>query len=104
MLPAYVRGSKGGIFMFDITRFSSLKNMESWVNVVRSVEKEIPLIMVGGKIDLNDQRSVPPDSAMEIAEHYGFTGYGECSSKTGQYVEDIFNLLTRVILEDQNLI
>ena len=60
--------------------------------------------MVGGKLDLNDQRSISSDLAMELANVNDFYGYGECSSKTGQYVEEIFDLLTRAILENSDLI
>jgi len=104
MLPLYVKGSKGGIFMFDITRYSSLKNIASWMDTVKSIENDIPILMVGGKLDLNDQRSLTSDDAMEIAKQYDFYGYGECSAKTGQFVEDVFNLMTRSIMEKQNMI
>jgi len=104
MLPLYVKGSKGGIFMFDITRYSSLKNIASWMETVKSIENDIPILMIGGKLDLNDQRSISAEDAMEIAKQYDFYGYGECSSKTGQFVEDIFSLMTRSIMEKQNMI
>ena len=104
MLPLYVKGSKGGIFMFDITRYSSLKNIADWMNTVRSIENDIPILMIGGKLDLNEQRCISTDDAMEIAKQYDFYGYGECSSKTGQFVEDIFSLMTRSIMEKQNMI
>lgn len=99
LLPSYVRGAKGGIFMFDITRYSSLINLDQWLEVVKTVQRDIPLMMVGGKLDLNEQRSVPSEIAKKIAEEKDFYGYGECSSKTGLYIEEIFEFLTRGILE-----
>ena len=104
MLPLYVKGSKGGIFMFDITRYSSLKNITSWMETVKSIENDIPILMVGGKSDLNDQRCISSDDAMEVAKQYDFYGYGECSSKTGQFVEEVFHLMARSIMEKQNMI
>ena len=65
LLPSYVRGAKGGIFMFDITRYSSLINLDEWLEVVKTVHKDIPLMMVGGKLDLNDQRSITSEIAKE---------------------------------------
>jgi small GTP-binding protein len=104
LLPSYMRGAKGGIFMYDVTRYTSLKNLGSWLEVVRSMDKTIPLIMVGSKIDLEEFRSVESDYAMELATKHEFLGYAECSSKTGVYVEGVFDLITRIILENQNLI
>ena len=104
LLPSYVRGAKGGIFMFDITRYSSLINLDEWLEVVKSVQRDIPLMMVGGKLDLNEQRSISSEIAKELADANNFYGYGECSSKTGLYVEEIFELLTHGILEKSNFI
>ena len=104
LLPTYMRGAKGGIFLYDITRYTSMKNLEPWLEVVRSIDKNIPLIMVGSKLDLNEFRSVETEFAMELATEFEFSAYAECSSKTGQFVEEVFNLLTRVIMEKRNLI
>ena len=101
LLPSYMRGARGGIFMYDVTRYTSLKNLEKWLEVVRSIDKNIPLIMVGSKIDLQEFRSVESTYAMELAEQFEFLGYAECSSKTGQYVEGVFDLITQLILENQ---
>ena len=99
LLPNYVRGSSGGIFMYDITRYSSLKNMDPWLECIKTRGRDISLIMVGSKLDLNEDRSVPTEVAKEIATQNGFFEYAECSSKTGQFVEEIFELLTRSILK-----
>ena len=32
LLPHYITGASGGIFMYDITRYSSLKNLNEWIN------------------------------------------------------------------------
>ena len=104
LLPSYIRGAKGGLFLFDIKRYSSLKNIEVWLDIVRSNDKTLPLIMVGSKLDLHDERSVDSEFAMELAEEFEFHGYAECSSKTGQYVEKVFELLTNIILDKQNFL
>ena len=104
LLPTYMRGAKGGMFLYDITRYTSLKNLEAWLEVVRSIDKTIPLIMVGSKLDLHEFRSVESEFAMELATELDFSGYAECSSKSGQFVEEVFELLTRVIMENRNLI
>ncbi len=103
ILPTYITGSSGGIFMFDVTRFSSLKNLDAWLEVVRQTAKDIPLLMLASKIDLGEERSITSESAMELATNNDFYAYGETSSKSGIYIEEAFELLTRAILEYKNI-
>ena len=108
LLPSYVRGASGGIFMYDITRYSSLKNLVEWLNVLKEGSEkegqEIPLIMVGGKLDLQHKRSVSSENAFELSKLNNFYGFGECSAKTGQNVEQIFIIISRIMLEKAGLI
>lgn len=108
LLPNYVKGAAGGIFMYDITRYSSLKNITDWLEVFRKgagkAEQNIPILLVGGKIDLDHKRAVEKEYAMEVAKDKGLYGYIECSSKTGKNVETIFKALTRVLMEKSGLL
>jgi len=103
ILPKYISGSTGGIFMFDVTRTSSLNNVDAWLEVVRQTVADIPLLMLASKIDLIEERSVQSDSAMELATNKDFYAYGETSSKSGIYIEEAFELLTRAIMEYKNI-
>jgi small GTP-binding protein len=105
LLPQYVAGSSGGIFMFDITRYTSLKNFDDWLEIFREEysnhrqsNSTLPIFMVGGKKDLEDSRSVESDDAIEIVQNQRLYKYKECSSKTGENVEEIFEDLTRELL------
>lgn len=107
LLPGYVRGASGGIFMYDITRYSSLKHLEEWLEVFRESFNElrgkIPLIMVGGKLDLDHKRSVDQEDAIERAKKFEMIECIECSAKTGQNVEQIFITLSQNMLEKADL-
>ena len=96
-------GASGGIFMYDITRYSSLKNFDDWLRVVevgtQDQEQDIPILMVGSKLDLDYQRAVSSEDGLELAKTNGLYGYIECSSKTGQNVEEIFIKLTQEMME-----
>ena len=103
LLPGYVRGASAGIFMFDITRMASLHSLTEWLDVLKKGTldegKSIPIMMVGGKMDLNDRRSVFSIDAKEIAQSHNLLEYIECSSKTGENVELIFNTLAEFLLK-----
>lgn len=105
LLPSFAKGADGGIFMFDITRYTSLKNIDDWLSIFeKNVREEIPIIMVGGKLDLQDKRSVETEDAVELSKEYKLQGYFECSSKTGYRVEDIFESITRKMMESKGLL
>jgi len=111
LLPKYVSGSSGGIFMYDITRYSTLKNVEDWLEIFReeyTAKKQpgetLPIIMVGGKKDLEDKRSIPRTEAKRFVRTQNLFAYDECSAKTGENVELIFEELSRDLLRRINMI
>lgn len=103
LLPSFAKGADGGIFMFDITRYSSVKDIDDWLSIfeyfVSEKERKIPIIMVGGKSDLEEKRSVQIEEAIELANKYKLLGYIECSSKTGDNVEEIFESIAKKMIE-----
>ncbi|MFX1574514.1 MAG: Rab family GTPase [Promethearchaeota archaeon] len=108
LMPSYVIGASGGIFMFDITRYSSLKNFKDWIDIFKrgysGIGNQIPVLMVGSKIDLEYKRAVPRNEAYEIARKHNIYGYIECSAKNGQNVGDVFSEIGRLMLKKAGLL
>jgi len=103
LFPSYIRGASGAIFMYDITNYGSLAHVDDWYEVVdKEIDYEFPIIFVGGKTDLNHLKEVSTRKAMEVAHSKGADGFIECSSKTGENVQKIFQLLTKLILKIKN--
>lgn len=104
LLPAFAKGADGGIFMYDTTRYSSLGKIKDWLSIfeyfVSNDQTKIPIIMVGGKIDLEDKRSVFTEEAEELSRNYELRGYFECSSKTGDNVEEIFKFIAKTMVDN----
>ena len=103
LLPTYANGSFGGIFMFDLSRKTSLDTMEGWLEVftegLDEKKKDIPILLVGGKLDLsNKEDSIHKEALKQVKEHKLFD-YIECSSKTGENVELIFDKIVREIMK-----
>ncbi len=93
LMQDYVAGASGGIFMYDITRMSSLLNITNWYSVIKDGYGEstlFPIILVGGKLDLENYRAVEAEQAKSYVKDYDLVKLIECSSKTGENVEDIF--------------
>ncbi|MFW9940108.1 MAG: Rab family GTPase [Candidatus Thorarchaeota archaeon] len=104
LLPAFAKGADGGIFMYDTTRYSSLGQIKDWLSIfeyfVSDENIKIPVIMVGGKTDLVEKRSVTSEEASELSDTYNLRGYFECSSKTGDNVEQIFEIIAKMMVEN----
>lgn len=103
LAPHYFDSAIGGFFMFDITRYTSLSNAREWLNVLKldlgKMKNDVILLLIGGKLDLNDKREVSRKQAEEVARELHFHEYIECSSKTGENVNDVFECLVRAILK-----
>lgn len=101
LLESYVLGAKGALLMFDLTRPITLENLEQWVNIVRKGDPNLPILFLGTKLDLEGDIQVDDNYAKEFLEVYNLMDYLKISSKTGENVENAFNVLTRKILERQ---
>ena len=101
VLPTYILGARGGLFMYDITNYFSLAHIDDWLSVIRKEKKAedwFPIIMVGGKADLVNEREISTQEGREIAKSRGVDGFIECSSKSGENVEKTFKVLTRLMM------
>ena len=107
LLPNYTRGAFGGIFMYDITRPHSLRNIDEWLEIFRreQIKKfHAPLIIVGGKSDLTTRRLISEKEAKKVTKSYKISHHFECSAKTGENIEIIFDTLTRAIMRKAGLL
>lgn len=101
ILPTYVRGAAGGIFMYDITNYSSLAHIDDWLLVIqKEMNTLFPIIVVGGKADLAVEREVTGEEGIKMAKSRDVAAFIECSAKSGENVETTFEALTRLMMED----
>ncbi len=98
IFPKYINGAMGGILMYDITNYPSLAHIDNWLSVINGRKEQIPLVLLGGKADLDIIRQIPFKKGKKIAKKKGFSGFMECSSWTGENVEKSFETLARIIL------
>ena len=89
--------------MYDVTRFSSLKNFPEWIEIFKkgfagSNSKQLPVIMVGGKLDLSYKRAVSSKEAYDLAKEQNLYGYIECSAKDGRNIDDIFTEIAKLMI------
>ncbi len=89
---SYLRNAEAGILVYDVTRKETLDSLENWFEEIKNVSPVISLILVGNKIDLVDQRVIPPEQGEELAKKLNLS-YIETSAKTGENINDAFKML-----------
>jgi small GTP-binding protein len=98
MRAKYFQGSNASIAVYDITSLDSLHTLPEWIMSLREVCGNIPILVVGNKIDLADRRAVSRMDAEAIASRFTCL-HDEASAKTGDKVEAIFERIARACLE-----
>ncbi len=93
----YFKGSNGALGVYDVTEPQSLLKIPGWVSSIKkSVKKNIPMILLGNKIDL--ERKIDESEARDLADRLKCE-YMETSAKTGENVEKAFQNIARSCLE-----
>ncbi|MHA2036108.1 MAG: Rab family GTPase [Promethearchaeota archaeon] len=97
--PDYLTDSRAGIIAFDLTNKESFANVKKWYDIINNVvEPNIIIILVGNKVDLNDERQVSIEEGMGLAKELGVY-YMETSAKTNQNIEDVFEWIALQIID-----
>lgn len=99
MLEPYARGALGALLLIDMTRPLSLSFLDEWINICRSDKKNIPILFIGTKIDLEEMVCVDKELIEENMQKYDLFDFITVSSKTGYNVDLAFKLLTNEIVK-----
>ncbi|MHA1670704.1 MAG: Rab family GTPase [Promethearchaeota archaeon] len=104
LLPGAVSGANGCIFLYDITRYLTLRNLDNWLQVFNESNKKhgqiVSTILVGSKLDLAETRAVAELDAINFSKANGFLDYLECSAKSGANVEEVFFTIAELMLKN----
>lgn len=97
---AFFHGAKGVLAVADLTRYSTLRELDDWIQGVFKVVGDVPVVYAINKVDLKD----------EIMILYGEKEIGEAtrafsapyfytSAKTGENVDTLFRRLGSMVLQ-----
>ena len=90
LIPMYIRESHIVLFVYDITRKESFENIPKWFSDVLDIKSnEAVFVLVGNKIDLENERKVSFDEGKKFAEEKNII-FGEVSAKTGDGFDFLF--------------
>jgi small GTP-binding protein len=94
----YYIGTQGVIFLFDVTAWETLHDVLEWKKEVDRNVEDYQAILVGNKTDLVEDRVVPPEEGMNLANQLGID-YIETSVRDDKNVNRAFEMIARRICE-----
>jgi small GTP-binding protein len=102
LFPSYVKGVKGALILFDITRKETLEDVKNWVQILNEhADSDIERILIGAKCDLEKDRKVPKDESSKYCEECNFScGYVETSAKDAINVDKAFYMIAEKIVQN----
>ena len=94
---------QGFLVVYDITNEKSFINLKDWIKSIKEeCGSHIPIIVVGNKNDLDNERLISKNEAISYAKSEKLE-YIETSSKTGENVKEVILLIIQKILETSEL-
>ena len=103
LLSQYCKGANGAFFLYDITKSVTLDHLPDWTQIIREHAGDIPIMLIGSKKDLEEFRDVSTEDGDLAAKKYNLRSFMELSSKTGENVEQAFEIMTKILIEKTNL-
>lgn len=126
MREQYMRSGEGFVLVFSITSLSSFEEVRAFVTQIQRIKDSdhVPMVLVGNKSDLEDERQVSVQAAKDAARSFGCDYIGiiyltkvlalltlgiqnltigyqrlilEASARTAQNVELVYHALVRRI-------
>lgn len=104
LLPLYYRGTLGALIVYDITNRKSFEKVDKWIHDIKQYAGEIPIIIIGNKTDLEDQRQVTKSEGEELLKKFQLVWtkpihFRETSAKEAYHVNESFEILASTILD-----
>ncbi|MFX0074350.1 MAG: Rab family GTPase [Candidatus Hermodarchaeota archaeon] len=95
----YYKEAEAAIFMYDITNQRSLNYFPDWFVDIRTYSGNIPVLLVGNKIDLEKKHMASKNHAMTLKERFYLSSLLEISVKSGENIYNMFEELIKVIIK-----
>ena len=96
----YIKNCDGILLIYAINNKKTFENIENWLNEIENKKKKnnIPLVLIGNKIDLEKEREVSFQEGEKLAQIYNMEFF-ECSAKDNINVNECFNCLIELIFQ-----
>ena len=91
LISSFYRNSSLAILVFSVDNENSFNDLENWLNEVKSQSNvDMNIILIGNKIDLEEQRKISTEKLKEFCEENSINIFFETSAKTGFNTQKVF--------------
>ena len=100
MRDLYMKNGQGFVLVYSITAqstFNDLQDLREQILRVKDSE-EVPMVLVGNKCDLEDERVVGKDQGMNMARQFAQCSFMETSAKAKIGVTDVSTILNESLM------
>ena len=101
LTQGFFRNAQGLMIVYDVKNKESFDDLKYWIqsieNNINIQNKNIPAIIIGNKIDLNE-REVDKNEAEQFAKSKDYK-YFEVSAKSGQGIDESIKYLIKKVIE-----
>ncbi len=98
LIPVFCMGAHGAVVVFDLSRYSTFRQIIAWLDLIKQTEDHIPIILVGSKSDLAS--GGPSEEEIQaIREKYKIREYITVSSLTGENISKLFLRISEILIE-----
>jgi small GTP-binding protein len=102
----YYENADGILLIYSIAASSTVDDVlgihERIERVKNADSSDIPMILIGNKSDLNDDRVITHQKGKQLAKEYKIRSFMETSAKTGTNVEEVFHQIVRQCIQKKN--
>ncbi|XP_074125343.1 EF-hand calcium-binding domain-containing protein 4B [Sminthopsis crassicaudata] len=100
----FFRKADGVIVMYDITAKQTFISIRQWLtSVEEAVGENIPILLLGNKVDNEKEREVPLGNGERLAKENDLIFY-ECSAYSGYNVKESLLHLARILKEQEDTV
>lgn len=91
----FFKESHALLLFYDITKRRSFENLNNWMGEASRAEggANLPVYVVGTRLDLDDRRAVPASDAEKWTKQKGYVGYFDVSAKENININTLFREL-----------
>ena len=86
----------GVILVYDIRVRSSFEHILNWINIVKDFNDKMPILLIGNKTDLEEERIVSYEEGKKLADEKNLE-FMETSALNGNNVDEAFILFGNIV-------
>jgi len=100
LATAFTKATSGALLVFDLTSMHALDKLDDWIEFIRRNNSEIPILLVGTKLDLEENCIIKDKHANDYLESRNLAGFYKISSKTGHRIDVLLEKMKKMLFNE----